>query len=83
MYILKINGVDGREDDFVAFDSNGVFWWADVTPQKLGVSGQQISVYTVDTVNGVSGRGLSVDEYMMAKGRKAMGFRSLAMWQLV
>lgn len=83
VYILKINGIDGREDDFVPFDSNGVFWWVDVTPQKLGVRGQQISVYTVDTVNGVSGRGLSVDEYMMAKGRKAMGFRSLAMWQLV
>ncbi|KAK0507792.1 hypothetical protein JMJ35_009681 [Cladonia borealis] len=83
VYILKINGIDGREDDFVPVDSNGVFWWADVTPQKLGVRGQQISVYTVDTVNGVSGRGLSVDEYMMAKGRKAMGFRSLAMWQLV
>ena len=83
VYILKINGVDGREGDFVPFDSNGVFWWADVTPQKLGARGQQISVYSVDTVNGVSGRGLSVDEYMMAKGRKAMGFRSLAMWQLV
>ena len=54
-----------------------------MTPQKLGARGQQVNVYSVDTVNGVSGRGLSVDEYLMAKGRKAMGFRSLAMWQLV
>ncbi|MCJ1401212.1 hypothetical protein MMC11_004424 [Xylographa trunciseda] len=83
IYILSIHGIDGREDDFVPFETNGMFWWADVPPEKLGARGQTISLYTVDTVQGNTGRGLSKEEYMMAKGRKAMGFQGVAAWELV
>jgi len=83
VFILSIHGVDGREDDFVAFETNGRVWWADVEPRRLGARGQTVSAYTVDTVNGQTGRGLGVGEYRGAKGRKAMGFRGLALWELV
>ena len=83
VFILSIHGVEGQADDFVPFKTNGVFWWADVEPRRLGRKGQTISVYTVDTVGGTTGRGLSVDEYKMAKGRKGMGFGGIAAWELV
>ena len=83
IYILSIHGVDGRDDDFVPFDTNGMFWWADVPPEKLGARGQTITLYTVDTVQGRTGRGLSKEEYLMAKGKKAMGFQGVAAWELV
>lgn len=83
VFILAIHGIDGREDDFVPFETNGIFWWADVVPQKLGAPGQRVSAYTVETLNGQSGRGLSVEEYRMKKGRVGMGFGGLAMWELV
>ncbi|MCJ1281512.1 hypothetical protein MMC26_000832 [Xylographa opegraphella] len=83
MYILSIHGTDGREADYVPFDTNGMFWWADVPPQKLGARGQTVTLYTVDTVQGNTGRGLSKEEYLMAKGRKAMGFQGVAAWELV
>ena len=83
VFVLSIHGVDGREDDFVPFETNGIFWWADVVPQKLGAPGQRVSAYTVENLNGQSGRGLSVDEYRMKKGRVGMNFGGLAMWELV
>lgn len=82
VFILAIHGIDGREDDFVPFDTNGMFWWADVVPQKLGAPGQRVSAYTVETLNGQSGRGLSVGEYRLKKGRMGMSFGGLAMWEL-
>lgn len=82
VFILAIHGIDGREDDFVPFDTNGMFWWADVVPQKLGAPGQRVSAYTVETLNGQSGRGLSVEEYRLKKGRVGMSFGGLAMWEL-
>jgi transglutaminase-like putative cysteine protease len=81
--ILAIHGVDGREDDYVPFETNGSFWWADVEPRRLGCKGQTISAFTVETVSGNSGRGLDVDEYRQMKGRKAMSFGGVAAWELV
>lgn len=83
VFILQINGVDGRDKDFVPFETNGTFWWVDVEPRRLGAKGQTVSAYTVETVGGVTGRGLSVEEYRAAKGRKGMGFGGLACWELV
>lgn len=83
VFVLAIHGIDGREDDFVPFETNGIFWWVDVVPQNLGAPGQRVSAYTVETLNGQSGRGLSVEEYRMKKGRVGMGFGGLAMWELV
>lgn len=83
VFVLAIHGLDGREDDFVPFETNGVFWWADIEPRRLGAPGQTVSAYTVETVGGVTGRGLGVEEYRIAKGSKGMGFGGLAMWKLV
>lgn len=83
VFILAIHGIDGREDDFIPFETNGTFWWADVVPQKLGAPGQRVNAYTVEKLNGESGRGLSVDEYRMKKGRVGMNFGGLAMWELI
>ncbi|KAL9130449.1 MAG: hypothetical protein Q9217_001372 [Psora testacea] len=83
IFILQIGGVDGREKDFVPFETNGVFWWVDVEPGRLGCKGQTISAYTVETVGGMTGRGMTLDEYRAAKGRKGMGFGGLAAWELV
>lgn len=84
VFILKIHGVDGRQGgDYVPFETNGTFWWADVPPSQLGAPGQTITLYTVETVSGAPARGLSVEEYKLAKGRKAMGFGGVAAWELV
>ena len=82
-FILNIHGKDGREKDYVPFETNGFFWWVDVPPQKLGAPGQTVSLYTVETVSGQTARGLTTDEYRVVKGRKAMGFGGVAAWELV
>ena len=83
VFILNIHGVDGREKDYVPFETNGYVWWCDIESRRLGAPGQTVSAYTVESVDGQSGRGLGVDGYRRAKGRKGMGFGGLAAWQLV
>jgi hypothetical protein len=81
--ILKINGLDGRKDDFVAFESNEFWWWADLPARDLGCSGQTISVYAVTTVNGKDARGMMRRDYLDKKGKCEMGFAGIAAWDLV
>ena len=83
VFILQIGGVDGRGKDYIPFETNGIFWWVDVEPNRLGCAGQTISAYTVTTVGGMTGRGMTVDEYRAAKGKKGMGFGGLAAWELI
>jgi hypothetical protein len=82
VYFLSIHGLDGGEDDAVPFDTNGLFWWADVETRRLGKRGQAVTVYAVESVGGRGGRGLGVEEYQAARGREAMGFQGLAAWEL-
>lgn len=84
MFVLNIHNSDGREDDYVPFESNGTFWWLDVPSEKLGAKGQTILCLLVEQIEGNSARGLTKEEYLMAKGRKAMGpFPGVAAWELV
>ena len=83
IFILGIHGVDGRQDDYVPFETNGFCWWADVPPQQLGAPGQTITICSVTTIGGGSGRGLSLDEYRLSKGKKAWSGDGLAAWELV
>lgn len=83
VYILKIHGQDGRQGDYVPFQTNGAVWWADIPPLSLGAPGQTITLYTVDTVQGADARGWTVEQYLAAKGRKAMSFNGVAAWELV
>ena len=82
-YILAVEiGNDGRAGDYVPFDTNGMVWWVDVPVRRLGVKGATVSIYTVESVNGQDGRGLSKTGYLEAKGKKGMGFGGVAAWEL-
>lgn len=77
--------MDGRKDDAVVveFDAANGTWWADVEAERLGAPGQSVSLYTCETVQGASGRGIGTEGFRAAWGRKAMGFQGVAKWELV
>jgi len=81
--ILKINGLDGLEEDFVPFEYDGTYWWVDVVTKRLGTALQKVHVYSVTSVSGKDVRGMSKREYLSRKGREGMGFQSVATWDLV
>jgi thiol-disulfide isomerase/thioredoxin len=81
--ILKIWGLDGRNEDFVAFENNDYWYWADVKARDLGAPGQKISVYSVTTINGKDARGVSRKEYLSKKGRSGFTFGAVVEWELV
>jgi protein disulfide-isomerase-like protein len=81
--ILKIWGVDGRKEDFVAFENNDFWWWADVPARDLGAPGQTVTCYAVTTVNGKDMRGMTRREYLQKKGKCGMGFGGVSAWDLV
>lgn len=81
--ILKINGVDGRKEDYVAFENNDFWWWADVPARDLGAPGQRVSCFAVTTVSGKDARGMTRQEYLSKKGRCGMGFGGICVWDLV
>ncbi|KAI9840387.1 MAG: hypothetical protein M1837_001645 [Sclerophora amabilis] len=85
VFILTLKNVHGAggKGDYVPFETNGHFWWVDVPVEQLGKAGDKVSLYAVTTVQGNDGRGLSVDEYRAAKGKKAMGFGGIACWELI
>ena len=83
VFILGVHGVDGREEDNIPFETNGSFWWIDVTPQNLGAPGQTVSIYTIATIGDGTGRGLSVEEYRLSKGRKGWSGVAIAAWELI
>ncbi|KAL2060803.1 hypothetical protein VTL71DRAFT_8855 [Oculimacula yallundae] len=82
--ILSIHGRDGRKDDYVPFEKNEFWYWADVNARDLGAPGQTVGVFAVSFVEGKDARGLSTQEYMRRKGKVAMGpFGGLCSWDLV
>jgi len=84
LMLLKINGVDGRKEDYVPLENNEFWWWADVKSKDLGTKGQKVSVFSVDKVQGRDARGLKREEYLRKKGNTAMGpFGGVCMWELV
>ncbi|RFU29534.1 hypothetical protein B7463_g6800, partial [Scytalidium lignicola] len=81
-FILKINGVDGRKEDFVPFEKNDFYWWCDVRARDLGCRGQTVSLFAVNSVNGKDARGLDKKGYLEKKGRAGMGFEGIAAWEV-
>ena len=81
--ILKINGLDGRKEDFVALENNDFWYWADVAAKDLGAPGQGISIFAVTSVNGKDARGLTRKEYLGKKGKCGMGFGGVCAWDLL
>ncbi|KAF2470068.1 uncharacterized protein BDR25DRAFT_287718 [Lindgomyces ingoldianus] len=81
--VLHIGGRDGRKTDWVPFQTDGKVFWLDVNRTDLGAPGQKVSVFAVTSFNGRDGRGLSYPEFKSKKGKTAMGFGGVAMWELV
>ncbi|KAF4633398.1 hypothetical protein G7Y89_g4715 [Cudoniella acicularis] len=81
--ILKINGLDGRKEDYVAFENNAFWYWVDVRARDLGAPGQMVNCYAVTTVNGKDSRGMTRREYLNKKGKCGMGFGGVCAWDLV
>lgn len=83
-YILCVGiPASGPARDLIPFDTNGKFWWVDVPVEALGAPGERITCAGVDTVGGQDARGLSKEEWLLAKGRKGMSWKSFANWELV
>jgi hypothetical protein len=81
--VLKIWGVDGKKEDYVPFESNDFWWWADINARDLGAPGQVVTCMAVETVNGKNARGMTRAEWLQKKGRSAMSFGGVAAWELV
>ncbi len=81
--ILKIKGVPGKDDDYVALESNDFWWWVDIKARDLGRPGDSISCFAVESLRGRDARGLTAKEYMAVKGTCAMKFGGVAAWELV
>lgn len=80
--ILKIDGtVAGTEHTYIPFDTDGYWYWVDVSLRELGPAGTKINVYAVTSVNGQDARGLAKEEYLAKRQRCGMGFDSLAAWE--
>lgn len=78
-----MQGVDGRQERKIPFDSNGMFWWCDVQPRELGAPGQKVKVMAMTSFDGRDGRGLSVMEYREKDGRCGWAGSFLAEWDIV
>ena len=50
---------------------------------ELGAPGQKVTVFAVTSFDGRDGRAVGVEEFKRRKGRVAMGFGGVAMWELV
>ncbi|KAH0848691.1 hypothetical protein AYO21_02894 [Fonsecaea monophora] len=91
VFIVSINGVDGRDKDLVPMDyypgptgQGGDIWAVDIPARQLGAPGQTITLFAVTTFgNRQDARGLTVMEFREGKGRVGMGFTGVAAWDLV
>lgn len=81
--MLCVHGIDGHQDEQLVFDTNGMFWWCDVEPARLGKPGQTVSVMAITTINGESARGVSPGEWRGMVGRVGWGGGGVANWLLV
>ncbi|KAI1384914.1 uncharacterized protein F4822DRAFT_416679 [Hypoxylon trugodes] len=85
LLLMKIQGVDGRKEDFVPMQTDGFWWWADIPARDLGAPGQGIFLYALATLNNKDARGVSKEEYYrtMASGSYSMSWAIYAKWELV
>jgi len=83
LFALKIHGVDGRKEDMVVLDYDGLWFGVDVQRRELGCPGQKVSLFGFDTVDGRDARGLSREEWLRKKGRVGYSLVGIAEWELV
>jgi len=83
LFMMKINGVDGRKDDYVPMEYDGSYWWyVDIPARDLGAPGQQVTCYALDVLNGRSARGMTAAQWRAVRAG-SWSWVGIAGWQLV
>ncbi|KAL1902210.1 hypothetical protein Cpir12675_000110 [Ceratocystis pirilliformis] len=75
-YLLKVDG------EWIAMNSDGFWWWMDVSPKKLGNAGESFMVAVPTQLNGRAVSELTVGEYEN-RGCVSIAFSGLVQWKLV
>ncbi|KAL0933218.1 Kyphoscoliosis peptidase [Colletotrichum truncatum] len=83
LFLLSINGRDGRKQDMVPMETDGYWHWLDVNAVDLGVPGGSVSVLMVTTFGNEDARGLTKQGYLAKKGRVGMSFAGIMKWDLI
>ncbi|KAI0176045.1 hypothetical protein GGR52DRAFT_589829 [Hypoxylon sp. FL1284] len=85
LLLMKIHGLDGRKEDLVPLETDGFWWWADISSRDLGAPGQTVFLYALTTLNNKDARGVSKEEYYRTKssGGYSMSWAIYAKWELV
>ncbi|KAI9667306.1 MAG: hypothetical protein M1821_000121 [Bathelium mastoideum] len=85
VFVLKAPGLGdpSKMRDFMALDTDGRQWWAEVQTQRLGKPGDSVELFAVTSWDGRDGRGVSVEEFRRRQGTVGMGWGALARWELV
>ncbi|KAL2259187.1 hypothetical protein VTK26DRAFT_7231 [Humicola hyalothermophila] len=83
LFALKIGGLDGRCEDMVPLEYDGLWYFLDVNARDLGAPGQKVMLIGFDTVDGRSARGLTREEWLSKKGRCGYSYCVLVRWELV
>ncbi|KAI1003474.1 hypothetical protein K3495_g4735 [Podosphaera aphanis] len=72
----------GSEDPWLPLHDNGFWWWIDVPRSHLH-AGQKVGCFVLTTVDGREAGGITKERYLQIKGRLAMGFSGVCIWELV
>lgn len=82
LFLLTINGPDGKKADRVPLETDGFWWWVDVHASDLGAPGQSVSLVALTSFDKRDGRGITKEEFLRLKGRVGMAWGGLAKWDL-
>lgn len=76
VFVISTNG-----KDFIPlpFNHEEGAWTGNIFTPRNG----KVTLYAVDRVGNSDGKGLGINGFVQAKGRKAMEFKGLAMWSVV
>lgn len=83
LFLLAIKGPDGGRDEMRVFETDGYWFWIDVPARELGLPGQTINMYGLDTLDGKSARGVTKEYWLSRYGRCGYGLSGMVKWDLV
>lgn len=83
LYVVAIEGRDGRKKDHVPMDTDGFWWWVDIPAIDLGMPGQKLAVFAVATFCDKSARGMTKEQWLGKKGAYSYQFSGVCAWDLV
>jgi hypothetical protein len=83
LVLLKINGVDGRKDDYVPFNNDGYWWWVDVPARDLGAPGMKVAVFALTVLEGRDARGATKEDFHRLRNHMGKFSNYWGEWELV